>query len=49
MHIRVCVYIYMNVCNIGIGWYVCVGHETRRGERGGDLNPVGKELTMENV
>lgn len=28
---------------------VCVGHETRRGERGGDLNSVGKELTMKYV
>lgn len=40
----------MNVCNIAfVGVYVYVGHETRRGERGGDLNPVGKELTMKYV
>lgn len=28
---------------------MCVGHETGRGERGGDLNLMGKELTMEYV
>lgn len=28
---------------------MCVGHETGSGERGGDLNLMGKELTMEYV